>query len=97
MTQTASNPLEALESEFGSTLHLLDPSEKLHLIGILAMREQQIEDGESPDEYPVTTAYADHPFQGSGNVFHSVEILEWLPSRETRALILALANQIHQP
>ena len=96
MPQTL-NPLETLETEFGSTLQGLDTSEKLHLLSILSMREQQVEDGDNPNEYHVTTAYADHPFAGTESIDRCCEILDFLPSRQTRALLLALANQINQP
>ena len=93
----ALTPLEVLENTFGSTLQCLNTSEKLHLISILSIREQQVEDGDNPNEYHVTTAYADHPFAGTASIDRCCEILDFLPSRQTRALLLALANQINQP
>jgi hypothetical protein len=57
--------LETLESEFGSTLQRLDTSEKLHLLGILAIREQQVENGNPASVYTVACAYQEHCFEGT--------------------------------
>jgi hypothetical protein len=65
-------------------------------LAVLAIREQQIEDGIGYKKYSVFHAYQEHPFIGSEQIETAIEILdsEQLSRRDYRSLMQTLANQI---
>lgn len=94
-----STALDKLQETFGSQLEALSLTEKLHLLGVLAIHQQVISDKDydlADEEYFMTDAYADHTFADeTGKVTGACEILQGANDSALRGLMLAIANQVH--
>ena len=92
-------PIDRLQETFGSQLEVFSLTEKLHLMGILAIHQQVISDRNydlENEEYLMIDAYADHTFADeNGKLTGACELLDGATNRDLRGLILALAHQIH--
>ena len=92
-------PIDRLQETFGSQLEVFSLTEKLHLLGILAIHQQVISDENfdlEQEEYLMVDAYADHTFADeNGKITGACELLDGATNRDLRGLILALSNQIH--
>ncbi|XHX75691.1 MAG: hypothetical protein RBJ76_00070 (plasmid) [Stenomitos frigidus ULC029] len=90
--------MTALAETFGSQLEVLSLTEKLHLLGVLAMHQQVVTDKDydlADEEYFMSDAYADHTFADeTGKLTGACESLQGARNQDLRGLMLALANQI---
>ena len=102
MTTALLEPPTTTESVEAQIKHL-SLVERLHLLSVLAMHQEMIEDGiyfigDDPEaaDYTVVDALREHPFYEASNteIFNVCESLSGASDRALRALMVTLALQI---